>query len=67
MTDSAGVRFPPPLIYIAALLLGIFGGRFLPGSLPRSPVIMGLGVIAFLAGVLLCFSRFGSSARAEPT
>ncbi|AWI87068.1 isoprenylcysteine carboxyl methyltransferase [Methylobacterium sp. DM1] len=27
-TDSAGVRFPPPLIYLGALLLGSAAGRF---------------------------------------
>ncbi|SCY86483.1 hypothetical protein SAMN03159288_04787 [Rhizobium sp. NFACC06-2] len=34
--DSAGVRFPPPFIYLGALLLGLAAERFVTLRSPRS-------------------------------
>jgi protein-S-isoprenylcysteine O-methyltransferase Ste14 len=58
-SDSAGVRFPPPFIYLIALVLGIFGGRLLPGALPRGPWLVVIGSVFFLAGLALAGSAIG--------
>jgi hypothetical protein len=34
-TDSARVRFPPPLAYLGALLLGLAAERFAPSLVGR--------------------------------
>ncbi|HXW76903.1 MAG TPA: isoprenylcysteine carboxylmethyltransferase family protein [Candidatus Eremiobacteraceae bacterium] len=54
-SDSAGVRVPPPFIYFGALLLGIFGGRFLPGTLPNSLATVIAGSVLFMFGFALAY------------
>jgi protein-S-isoprenylcysteine O-methyltransferase Ste14 len=56
--DSAGVVFPPPFIYLAGLLLGIYGGRLLPGALPSSPVLTLLAYVLLALGLLIALSAF---------
>lgn len=67
--DNANVRFPPPLIYLIALLLGIFAGRAL--SLPQSGIASNVriliasafalgGAIVILTGARL-FLRHGTA------
>jgi protein-S-isoprenylcysteine O-methyltransferase Ste14 len=58
--DSAGVRFPPPFTYIIALLIGIFGGRYLPGALPHSIWLTALGFVFLIAGLTLIILAFGT-------
>jgi protein-S-isoprenylcysteine O-methyltransferase Ste14 len=63
-SDSAGVRVPPPFIYLAGLLLGIFGGRYVPGGLPREPWLVAAGLLIFALGIVLALSaimRFRSA------
>jgi len=64
--DGAGVRFPPPLIYIIGLVIGVFAGRALNlphlgfGPLTRDILTGGLliaGVIVMVAGAGLLRSR----------
>ena len=59
--DNARVRFPPPLIYLAALLLGIFVGRALKlpgyGIDPAARDILGWLVVA--AGIVVNFAGAG--------
>jgi len=55
-SDSAGVRVPPPLIYLTGLLVGIFGGRYLPGSLPRGPWLVAVGFLVFALGFVAALS-----------
>ncbi len=55
-SDSAGVRVPPPFIYLTSLLVGIFGGRYLPGSLPRGPFCVAAGSMIFVLGLVLALS-----------
>jgi len=55
-SDSAGVRVPPPLIYLTGLLVGIFGGRYLPGSLPRGPWSIAAGFLIFALGFVVALS-----------
>jgi protein-S-isoprenylcysteine O-methyltransferase Ste14 len=59
--DSANVRFPPPLIYLGALVLGVVAGRAL--GLPRFGLGPSLrtaaGVAAMLMGAAVSFSGAG--------
>ena len=57
-TDSAGVMFPPPFIYLAALLVGIFGGRLIPITFERSVWIIDIALAAFVLGLALIISAF---------
>lgn len=59
--DSANVRFPPPLIYVGALALGIFAGRalHLPGLGIAPNVRMMIGLAAMLIGAAVNFSGAG--------
>ena len=62
--DHAGVTFPPPLIYVVFLLVGIGLERYLP--LPRIPLAIGraLGTVFVAACLLLVvwsFRRFWAS------
>ena len=74
--DSAGVRFPPPLIYLGALLLGLLAERFV---ILRSfgidwRLLATTGVLLFVAGVAMMlaaaglFRRLGTNAPpTQPT
>jgi protein-S-isoprenylcysteine O-methyltransferase Ste14 len=68
-SDNAGVRFPPPLIYLGVLLIGIGAERFVPlrhFGLDRSLlVILGLALVA--AGILLGVSAVGLFRRSDTT
>ena len=49
--DNSGVRFPPPLLYVAGLLAGWLLERKYPlTSLPRN--------ISLAAGIILCVAGF---------
>jgi protein-S-isoprenylcysteine O-methyltransferase Ste14 len=50
-TDNAGVRFPPPFIYLAGLLAGLLLERFVPLHISLGPARWPLGAI-FLIGWL---------------
>ena len=54
-TDNADVRFPPPFIYLIALVLGIFAGRALrlPQSGIASSVRMFIAATFALGGVFV--------------
>ncbi|PZR55835.1 MAG: isoprenylcysteine carboxyl methyltransferase [Candidatus Meridianibacter frigidus] len=56
--NSAGVRFPPPLLYLIGLVAGILLGRLLPGTLPRTPLAVAVAVAFILIGLpLMSFAR----------
>ncbi len=60
-TDSANVRFPPPLIYLLLLVLGIWTGRKLnlPGiGLDESAVTV-IGALLAVIGVIVNFAGAG--------
>jgi protein-S-isoprenylcysteine O-methyltransferase Ste14 len=42
--DSPGVRFPPPLLYVAAVLVGIWLERLWPVPIPRTPLVIAVGM-----------------------
>lgn len=74
--DSAGVRFPPPLIYLGALLLGLLAERFVsPHSFGIDwRLLATMGVLLFVAGVAMMlaaaglFRRLGTNAPpTQPT
>lgn len=64
-TNNANVRFPPPLIYLSLLVLGIFAGRRL--HLPRlgleSNLETMIGLAVMLIGTLVIFSAAGLFVR----
>lgn len=74
--DSAGVRFPPPLIFLGALLLGLAAGRFVPLSsfgIERR-LLVAIGALLFVAGAAIMlwaaglFRRLGTNVRpTQPT
>ncbi|MGV1776878.1 methyltransferase family protein [Agrobacterium fabrum] len=68
--DSAGARFPPPFVYLGALLLGLAAERFVP---LRSfgidwRLLATIGAVLFVAGAVLMvaaaglFRRLGTNA-----
>lgn len=64
--DGANVCFPPPLVYLGALLLGIVGGSLLdfpPPDLQRGVRII-VATILLLAGIVVNFAGAGSFLRA---
>lgn len=59
--DNANVRFPPPLTYLGALLLGIFVGRAmgLPGFGIQSDLRVLVGSAVILIGAIVNFAGAG--------
>lgn len=59
--DNANVRFPPPLIYLGVLVVGIFGGRAmaLPGFGMTANARSMIGLAVMLIGALVAFSGAG--------
>ncbi len=53
--DSAGVRFPPPFVYLGALLLGLAAERFvaLRSFGTRNPMYLGMALV--YAGLAIGF------------
>ena len=67
--DDAGIRFPPPFIFLGVLLIGIAANRFVgPRSfgLDRALLVV-LGVAFVLAGILLAMTAIGLFRRAGTT
>jgi protein-S-isoprenylcysteine O-methyltransferase Ste14 len=66
-SDSAGVRFPPPFIYLGGLVLGFVLEALLPGSSVPALVQWGLGGALLVAGLALgasfntAFKRMGTA------
>jgi protein-S-isoprenylcysteine O-methyltransferase Ste14 len=66
-TETSGVRFPPPLAYIAGFLIGVVLEAIFPiGSLPLALALIGLaiGVVVWLAldgAAMLRFRRAKTS------
>ena len=51
--DAAAVRFPPPLVFLAALLGGIALGHFVPAPVPRAVSFAGIAVAACGVGLVV--------------
>ena len=65
-SDNAGIRFPPPFIYLGFLLAGIGAEWFLPlrhFGLDR-PLLIVLGIGFVLGGILLAMTAIGLFRRA---
>ena len=66
---GASVRFPPPLVFLGAILVGWALGRWvvsLATGLPAGPARVGAGVIAALVGLLFmvpAVSRFRATGQ----
>src|ERR1700750_2274811 len=59
--DSAGVRFPPPFVYLGALLLGLAAERF--GPLRSFGIdwrlLVATGALLFVAGAAMMLAAAG--------
>jgi protein-S-isoprenylcysteine O-methyltransferase Ste14 len=67
--DSAGVRFPPPFIYLGMLLIGLAAERVIG---PRSfgldrPLLLGAGLLLSIAGAAAIVAAAGLFRRAGTT
>ncbi len=65
--DSAGVKVPPPLIYLAGLIIGFLAGKWLPDF--SAPVVVSriLGGLLIGLGIVLAFSAMGAFRRVGTT
>src|SRR2546421_12962583 len=66
--DSAGVRFPPPFVYLGALLLGLAAERFVT---LRSfgidwRLLVATGALLFVAGAAMMLAAAGVFPRLGP-
>lgn len=61
VADGAGVRFPPPLVYVAGLIIGVAAGRIwdLPGLGINGNIRDVLGGIIISLGVILSAAAAG--------
>jgi protein-S-isoprenylcysteine O-methyltransferase Ste14 len=59
--DSAGVRFPPPFLYLGALLLGLAAERYVtPGSFGIDwRLLVATGALLFVAGAAMMLAAAG--------
>ena len=64
--DNAGVRFPPPLIYIGMLLLGFaFGGFIDERFIAYAVLTLVVGMLFILSGAIMLYRSLASFRRAE--
>lgn len=59
--DTAGVRFPPPFVYLGALLLGLVADRFvtlLSFGIDRWLLVV-MGALLFVAGAVIMLAAAG--------
>ena len=61
--DSAGVKFPPPFLFVTGILAGWLLNKWIPLALPALPPLLGWALIA--AGVLLALSAVSLFFRAR--
>jgi protein-S-isoprenylcysteine O-methyltransferase Ste14 len=54
--DSAGVKFPPPLIYLAGLIIGLLASEWLPDVPVPVAISRALGGLLLGLGIVLAFS-----------
>lgn len=63
--DTAGVRVPPPFLYIAALALGFALEALLPSAALPAALAWGAGALLLAAGLTLAAAFFRSFSRAQ--
>ena len=66
-TDNAGVKFPPPFIFLLSILIGLGINRFWPMSVVASALAMPLGVAFIVASIALAFFGFRELGRHKTT
>lgn len=66
-TDHAGVRFPPPFIFLLSILIGLGLNRFWPMSVVPTPLAMPLGVASITAALILVLFGFRELRRHNTT
>ena len=66
-TDNAGVKFPPPFIFLLSILIGFGINRFWPMTVVPSSLAMPLGVAFIVAAIALAFLGFRELGRHKTT
>lgn len=66
-TDSAGVKFPPPFVFLISILIGLGLARVRPMSVVPDTLAMPLGVAFAVAAVALAFLGFRELGRHKTT
>ena len=65
--DSPGVRIPPPVIYVAAFVLGLALQAWVPLPFLAQPVALGLGAVIAAAGALCIVTSIPTMVRGHGT
>lgn len=63
--ESAGVKFPPPFIYLIGVVLGLVISRYVPARVIPAPVILPLGIVFLVAWIALWTPALASFFRAK--
>jgi len=65
--DNAGVKFPPPLIFLMSILIGLGLTRMRPMSVVPEDLAMPLGIASIVAAFALAFLGFHELGRHKTT
>jgi protein-S-isoprenylcysteine O-methyltransferase Ste14 len=63
--DNPGVRFPPPLCYALAVLIGVLLNRRWPVPIAAGPLTMTAGVLCLVGSMALAFASIGQFRRSK--
>lgn len=66
-TDSAGIKFPPPFVFLLSILIGLGIHRFWPMSVVPATLAMPLGVASLAFALVLVVLGFRELRRHETT
>jgi len=66
-TDNAGVKFPPPFIFLLSILIGLGLHRFWPRSVVPAALAMPLGVASIVFALVLVLLGFRELRRHRTT
>lgn len=66
-TDSAGVKFPPPFIFLLSILIGLGIHRFWPMSVVPATLALPLGVVSIAFALVLVLLGFRELRRHKTT
>jgi len=61
--DSAGVKFPPPFIYLIGLILGLIISRYIPVRVIPTAIVWPLGIVLLIAWIALWVPALASFFR----
>ena len=65
--DHAGIKFPPPLVFVISILLGLGLNRVWPMTVVPPPLAMPFGIAFIVAAFALAFLGFRELGRHKTT